>query len=119
PLRIQRQETREEPLCKHDSEETAGNGQEHYFADQLPDQAPPVRSKSMSHGKLPSPGLPIRNQQRRDVDADDQQDEHHRTTEENPRVAVVADDVFLQRATDGEVAFGVMSGIARRPILAQ
>ena len=111
PLRIQRHETCEEPLREHDTGETAGNRQEHRLADQLPDQAPAVRAERVSHGELPPPGFPVRNQQPRDVDADDQQDERHRATEQHPRVAVIANDVFLQRAADGEVPVGVMSRI--------
>ncbi len=68
---------------------------------------------SASHGELAPPGFPIRHQQRRDIDADDQQDERCRPAEQNPRVAVIADDVVLQRAADGEVPSGVMLRVGR------
>ena len=69
---------------------------QHGFDDQLPDEAAAIRAKRVPNGELPAPCLSIRHEQRREIDADDQQDGEDGAAEQEQRVALVADKVLVQ-----------------------
>jgi hypothetical protein len=73
----------------------------------------------MPHRKFPPPRFPIRNQQRREIDADNQQHEENGAAEQEQRVALVADEIIVQRPEEGEMAFRVVIGIRLRPVRTQ
>src|SRR5262245_8186422 len=73
----------------------------------------------MPHGKLSPPRFSIRNQQRSQIYADDQQYEEDCACEKNQRVALISDDILVQRPDDGEMSLRVMIGMLLRPAPAQ
>ena len=119
PLRIKREETREQRVGERDAEQASDGGEQHRLGDQLPDQASAVRPERMAHRELAPPAFALRHEQRRQVDADDQQHEQDGAAENQQRVALVADDVLVQRSGDGEVSLRVVIGIVLRPVRAQ
>src|SRR5262245_22256099 len=73
----------------------------------------------MPHGKLSPPRFSIRNQQRSQINADNQQHEEHGAGEKNQGVALIADDILVQRSDDSKMSLRVMIGILLRPVPAQ
>src|SRR5262245_34865506 len=73
----------------------------------------------MPHGKLSPPRFSIRNQQRSQINADNQQHEENGAGEKDQRLALIADDVLVQRANDGKMSLRVMIGILLRPVRSQ
>ena len=64
----------------------------------------------MPHGKLSPPRFSIRNQQRSQINADNQRREEHGAGEKNQCVALIADDILVQRPDDGKMSLPVMIG---------
>src|SRR5262245_66556882 len=97
-------------MRKHEAADASDDGKQHRLGNHLPNEAPSVGSERMPHGKLSPPRFSIRNQQRSQIHADNQQHEEDGAGEKNQRVALIADDILMQRPDDGEMSLRVMIG---------
>ncbi len=73
----------------------------------------------MAHGEFTAARFAVRDEKRREIDADDQEDEDDGAAEHDQAVALSADDVVVQRPGDREMPFRVVIGKRLRPVMAQ
>jgi hypothetical protein len=82
----------------------------------------PIINRKIS--RLPAPSAGCRNdlqhrphvrQRQSRIDADNQQHEDYRSSEEEQRVALIADNIVVKRPTDDKVPFGAVIGKLLRP----
>ncbi len=73
----------------------------------------------MPHRKLAASRLRVRDEQRRQIDADNQQHEQDGPGDQDQRVALRADDILVQRSHHGEMALRVVIGKPLRPVRAE
>ena len=108
---IEAQEAVEERDRGSDAERTAGEREQHALGEQMRDEPPASRAEREAHGELAPAAFTAREQQAREVRADDEQHEPHGAEQHRELGPNVADDLVEVGAQEHRVASVVVVGL--------